>query len=109
MVPFLCAVPFASSPNGSGVGRHFSLQSCTTKFRNCVRYRQTTSSYRKSNTTIYKNWFTTMFLKPLLLLLLGIMAGNLTLKKPFTLGSIAFRWTKHPLPEYDYFDTMMNL
>ena len=50
-----------------------------------------------------------MFLKPLLLLLLGTMAATLKLKKPFTLDGIAFRWMKHPLPEYDYFDTMMNL
>ena len=50
-----------------------------------------------------------MYLKPLLLILLGTMAGTYKLKKPFTLEGIAFRWLQHPLPEYEYFDKMMNL
>ena len=67
MVPVLCFVPYASSPSGSRGGQHFLIQSCTTKFRNCVRYRQTTSSCQKSNMMIYKNRFSKMLvMQPLL-------------------------------------------
>ena len=67
MVPVLRAGPYASSPSGSGGGQHFVIQSCTTTLQNCVRFRQTTRSCRKSNTTLYKNRLSTMIvLQPLL-------------------------------------------
>ena len=33
---------------------------------------------------------------------------TIKLKEQFTPDGIVFRWIKHPLPEYDYFDKMMN-
>ena len=44
-------------PCASGGGGDWSLFSCTPKLtlRNCVRFRQTTSGCRKSNSTVYKH------------------------------------------------------
>ena len=59
MVPVRSHTSVSVPPCASGGGGHGSLLSCTPKstLRNCVRFRQTTSSCRKSNSTIYKHHF----------------------------------------------------
>ena len=59
MVPVRSHASVSVPPCASGGGGHGSLFSCTptSTLRNCVRFRQTTSSCRKSNSTIYKHRF----------------------------------------------------
>ena len=93
MVPVLRPFP-SDSTSGSGGGIHFALRSCTTTFRNCVRYRQTTSRCRKSNTTKYKNRLSTMIvMQPLLST--QVTSGNTSVSGNGEPLSFLFLWKRN--------------
>ena len=94
IVPVLCAGAYASSPSGSRGGRHFAIQSCTKTLRNCVRFRQTTRSCRKSNATIYKNRLSTMIvMQPLLST--QVTSGNTSVSGNGEPLSFLFLWKRN--------------
>ena len=92
MKPLLSAQVPSGTPSASRDGGDISILTCKKKkLRNCVRYRQTTSSCQKSNTTIYKHQIPTVLLLKALLLLIIL---NNKLSTTFILEGMIFRRSK---------------